>query len=226
MTRIMKIKYCLPIIKNSKEEILEYVKKYRDEYQYLEIWLDPIKDLDNAFVDRLIYMLQDQLILLFHREEKIKTRLSPEKKKEILTLLEKEKTFIDLDLSETEELNYLQELNKVRTIISYHNYKETPVDLAEIIKRMDSFHPTMYKIATKCKNETDALKLLLLQQNLRLQNKKHIVLGMEKFGTITRVFGTLWGNEMIYAPQTKKEASAPGQLTKAQLEEIFLILNS
>ena len=44
---------------------------------------------------------------------------------------------------------------------------------------------------------------------------------MGEFGTITRIFGTLWGNEMIYAPKEKKNASAPGQLTKIQLETIF-----
>src|SRR5205823_6146188 len=114
---------------------------------------------------------------------------------------------------------------KIKTIISYHNYKKTPVDLVTIIKQMDEHHPSIYKIATICNNEIDALKLLLLQQNLRAQNKRHIILGMGEFGTITRVFGTLWGNEMIYAPQTEQEASAPGQLTKNQLEEIFRILN-
>jgi 3-dehydroquinate dehydratase len=70
------------------------------------------------------------------------------------------------------------------------------------------------------------LKLLLLQQNLKAQNKKHIVLGMGEFGTITRVFGTLWGNELIYAPISKGEASAPGQLTKQELENIFKDLNA
>ena len=96
----------------------------------------------------------------------------------------------------------------------------------EKIKLMDVISPTVYKIATMCNNETDALKLLLLQQNLKAQNKKHIVLGMGEFGTITRVFGTLWGNKIIYAPVTKKEASAPGQLTKQELEKIFTELST
>lgn len=221
----MKINYCLPIIKKSQQEVLEAVKKYRNEYEYLEIWLDPIKEIDNPFVDKLIYMLQDKLILLFHRGNEIKTTLSAEQKKKILDLLDGSQSFIDLDISEDEELAYLKRI-KVKTIISYHNYKETPVDLAEIIKRTDKFFPEIYKIATKCNNETDALKLLLLQQNLKSQNKKHIVLGMGEFGTITRVFGTLWGNELIYAPVSKDEASAPGQLTKNELEKIINILRS
>ena len=219
----MKINYCLPIIKKSKEDVIDTISKYRNEYQYLEIWLDPIKDVDDAFIDKLIYMLQDKLILLFHRGDKIKSQFSIEKKKKILDLLDKSQSLIDLDLSEKDELIYLKKLN-VKTIISYHNYKETPVDLVEILKQMDTYHPNIYKIATMCITQTDALKLLLLQQNLRVQNKRHIVLGMGKFGTITRVYGTLWGNELIYAPQTQQEASAPGQLTKGELEKILKIL--
>jgi 3-dehydroquinate dehydratase type I len=219
------INYCLPIIKKSKQEVLDTIAKYRNEYAYLEIWLDPIKDIDNAFVDKLLYMLQDKLILLFHRGNKYHTKLSKEQKRKILDLIDGSQSFLDLDISEKDALVYVKKL-KIKTIISYHNYKETPVDLAEIIKHMDSFDPSIYKIAVTCNNETDALKLLLLQQNLKSQNKKQIVLGMGEFGTITRVFGTIWGNELIYAPITKEEASAPGQLTKQELENIFKELNA
>src|SRR6185437_17127186 len=213
----MKINYCLPIIKNSKKEVLEIIQKKRNEYEYVEVWLDSIKDIDKPFVDQLIYMLQDKLILLFHRGNKIKSRLSSEEKKGIFDLLDNSKSFIDLDLSEKDELAFIKKL-KIKAIISYHNYEETPVDLANIIKQMDPLQPDVYKIATMCENEMDALKLLLLQQNLKAQNKSHVVLGMGEFGTITRVYGTLWGNELIYAPNTKQEASAPGQLTKSELE--------
>src|SRR6185312_12641996 len=103
----MKINYCLPIIKKSKKEVLDTVAKYRNEYEYLEIWLDPIEDIDNPFVDKLIYMLQDKLILLFHRGEKIKS-ISKEQKEKILDLLDEQQSFIDLDLSEKEEIAYVK----------------------------------------------------------------------------------------------------------------------
>ncbi len=223
----MKINYCLPIIKNSKKEVLDTIAKYRNEYQYIEVWLNPIIDLDNQFINKITYMLQDKLIILFSRGKKMQNNNLHERKLSLLDLLDGEKSFLDLDISEEDELTYLRKKQlKIRTIISYHNYKETPVNLSEIIKEIDIYHPTIYKIATMCENETDALKLLLLQQNLRTQNKKHIVLGMGEFGTITRVYATLWGNELIYAPKLSSEQSALGQLTKNQLENIFKQLNS
>jgi len=221
----MKINYCLPIIKKTKQEILDSVTSYRNEYEFLEIWLDPIEDLDTPFVDKLIYMLQDKLILLFQRGNTIKTNMKKEEKKKILDLLDGSQSFIDLDLSEKEELEYLKKIH-VKTIISHHDYQKTPIDFKNIVKQMDKLHPDIYKIATMCQNETDALKLLSLQQNLKAQNKRHIVLGMGDFGTITRVYGTLWGNELIYAPFNKHDASAPGQLTKQELENIFKELDA
>src|SRR5215469_4612561 len=106
----MKINYCLPIIKKSKQEVLDAVKKYRNEYEYLEIWLDPIKDIDNPFVDKLIYMLQDKLILLFHRGNEIKTKLSAEQKRKMLDLLDKSQSYIDLDMTEEEELSHIKKV--------------------------------------------------------------------------------------------------------------------
>ena len=108
-------------------------------------------------------------------------------------------------------------------LLSYHNYDSTPSDdeLLKIITTMEKYHPMIYKIATLCQTEQDAIRLLELQQALKQQKKKHIVLGMGEYGTITRIFGSLWGNEMIFAPKEKSEASAPGQLTKKQLKKIF-----
>ena len=49
---------------------------------------------------------------------------------------------------------------------------------------------------------------------------------MGEFGVVSRVFGALWGNEMTFAPAVKTEQSAPGQLTRSQLENIFKELES
>ncbi len=221
----MKINYCLPILNKTKEQVIKLINENREEYQYFEVWLDTIDGIDNIFVNKLVNTLGDKIIFLFHRGILKNPGIDPERKFQILDLLDKTQAFLDLDLSETKELDYIKNKKlKNNLIVSYHNYEETPVDLTEIIKNMDSYHPAIYKVATKCNYETDALKLLLLQQNLRIQNKRHIVLGMGEFGTITRVYGTLWGNELIYAPFKKIEETAPGQLTKQELKKIMKIL--
>lgn len=223
----MKIKYCLPIFKKTKQEVLETIQNNLSEYKYFEVWLDYIENIDNIFVNKLVNLLGERLIVLFHRGILKNSGIENEKKLRILDIIDGSKSYFDLDISETKELEYIEKKNlNIKKIISYHNYEATPADLTEIIKQMDKWHPTIHKISTKCANEMDALKLLLVQQNFRVRDKRHIVLGMGEFATITRVFGTLWGNELIYAPKTKQEASAPGQLTKKGLEEIFSVLNT
>jgi len=221
----MKIRYCLPVLKKSKKEVIQCIEENSNNYDYFEVWLDYITDIDNIFVKEIVNKYENNLICLFQRGNKKIPGINNAKKLQIIELLQNTACYIDLDISEINELDYIQKKNiAVKKIISYHNYQETPNNLPEIVKQIQEFKPDIYKIATFCNTPTDALKLLLLQQNLQLQNKHHIILGMGKFGTITRVYGTLWGNELIYAPLSVKEVSAPGQLQKKELEEIFKIL--
>jgi 3-dehydroquinate dehydratase len=60
--------------------------------------------------------------------------------------------------------------------------------------------------------------------DLREAGRKCIVLGMGKHGTITRVFGPMWGNEMSFTPIEAAEKSAPGQITIDKLDSIMQAL--
>jgi len=225
----MNINYCLPIIKNNKKDILQEISENKKNYQYFEIWIDYIEDLDKEFIEDLIELVGNKLIFLFRRKNSEKSKLNFRDKLVILSILKEFKVFVDLDINiNKKEIGYLElGKGKILTIISYHNYKKTPTDrtLKSVVEKAKKKNPAIIKISTFCKGEFDALRLLMLQQELKKQKKKHIVLGMGKFGTITRVFGTLFGNEMIFAPVNIEEKSAEGQLTKKYLEKIFKALN-
>ncbi len=226
----MKIKYCLPIIKNSKEEVLQEVLQNMDSYDFFEVWIDYIENSDESFIKNLTDKYQERLILVFRRKNLEKTKLSFEQRIKILFSLENAQTLVDLDITtQKEELNYIKNQGlKVSTIISYHNYEATPSDknLKEIINIMKPYRPTIFKIATMCTNSEEAFRLLQFLLYLKKENLPYIVLGMGQTGNITRIFGTLWGNQMIFAPYEKRQQSAPGQLTKSELETIFDILKN
>lgn len=221
----MQKKYCLPIIKYKKNDVLETIRTNIGDYVYFEIWLDYIDDLDGAFIKDLEKLLKKRLILLFRRQNLEKIKMDLEERLKIISLLENSKSFLDLDVFDQKyELDYIKN-NKleISTVISYHNYKQTPEDekLKEILDTMNKHKPKVYKIATMCNSRSDALRLLELLLQLKEKDLKCIILGMGKSGVITRIFGTLWGNEMIFAPIENKEQSASGQLTRGQLEKIF-----
>jgi 3-dehydroquinate dehydratase I len=225
----MRIQYCLPIIKNSKKEVVRMMESNKKDYQYFEVWLDYIQDIDESFVKKVADHWRDKVVFLFHRGAFNGVELTKEKKLSLISVLDNTGAVLDLDISEIDKLVYLQEKKlTIKKIISYHDYNKTPDEetLGKIISQMDIYQPTIYKIATKCKNANEALRLLELLVSLKSNNKKAIILGMGEFGTITRVYGTLWGNELIYAPKEHNDASAPGQFTKNELDKIFSILNS
>ncbi len=210
--------------------MLSMINNSESNYDYFEIWLDYIIDLDNDFVKTLIEDFQGKLVLLFRRQNLEAIHMDLQKRKDTISSLENTNSLLDLDISmQQEELEYIKENNlNVKLITSYHNYDETPGSdtLQKTISEMDYYNPHIYKIGTLCQTENDAVTLLQILLILKQQEKKYIVLGMGEKGNITRIFGTLWGNEMIFAPKEKTENSAPGQLTKSQLEDIFSVLSS
>lgn len=214
--------YCLPIIKKDKKKILEIVEKNKNSYSYFEIWLDYIQDLNEDFIENLIQKYPNKIIFLFRRQALEKNKMTASKKKELLVFLANKKAFVDLDISQQEELNFL-DISKYNLILSYHDYTKTPENenLYKIIKTMEKYNPSIYKISTFCVKDQDPLRLLNLLLQLKSENKKFIILGMGHKGLITRIFGSYLGNELIFAPKKIKEQSAQGQLTLKQFKTIF-----
>lgn len=221
----MQKKYCIPIIKNRKNDILTVIRSNITDYNYFEVWLDYIDELDEAFIEELKKLLKERLILLFRRQNLAEMKMGLGERLNMLSLLNNCQSIIDLDVfDQKEELEHIRNSRlEVKTIVSYHNFRETPNDkkLREIVDIMKIYKPSIFKISTRCNSRQDALRLLQLLLELKSRNLKCIVLGMGQFGVITRIFGTLWGNELIFAPEILAEKSAEGQLTRNQLRAIF-----
>lgn len=219
-------KYCLPIIKNTKKEVLKSLKV--KDYDFYEIWLDYIKDLDDKFLIDIATNYKGKLVFLFRRQRLEMIKLPLERRQQIITLLSNYKIYLDLDfLSQYEELEYLKKHPKIKLILSYHNYKETPkLDyLWSMVSKMRKYNPQIFKIATYCQKGTDGLNLLTFLLKLKGERLKYIILGMGMKGQITRVFGAAWGNEFNFTPIDIKEKTAEGQLTKKQMENILKEIN-
>jgi 3-dehydroquinate dehydratase-1 len=220
-----KINYTIPIIVSTVAEAEKMIKDHISSYSFLEIWLDYITDLNTESLASLISLLNGQGIFLFRRKNLEHTILSQGKRFEFISLLTSKNCLIDLDLtSQLEELDYLHSLSgSKRLISSYHNYSHTPTlsELHSLLSTMERYSPEIFKFSALCNDPEDALRLLQFQLELKEQKLKHIVLGMGEHGVVTRIFGTIWGNELVFAPLSKDSSSAPGQLSKVALEAIF-----
>jgi len=220
--------YCLPIIKFSKSEVLEQIETHQAAYSYFEVWLDYVRDLDEAFVRELTGRLQGQLVVVFRRQGLEAIHMKLEERLAFLRLFDGTPVLVDLDLDSQEpELDYIRQHKMViQSVVSYHNYDLTPdgSELRQIVARMEAYAPAVYKVSAMCQTEHDAVRLLGLLLSLKAAGRRYIVLGMGEPGVVTRIFGTLWGNTLVFAPETIAESSAPGQLTRAQLDSILSTL--
>lgn len=217
----MKPNYCLPIIDPSREAVLDTVRGNLDGYRYFEVWLDYVDGADTPFLKELAGLLDERLVVTFRRRELEEPKMDAGKRRELLESLAGTPVLVDLDVkTQQDDLKQAQDL---QLIASYHNYQETPdtLQLEEILDTMKAYRPAVYKLSTLCRTEGDAVRLLQALIKLKSEGVRAIVSGMGENGMITRVFGPLWGSEMAFAPLGQQGASAPGQLTKAQLETIY-----
>jgi 3-dehydroquinate dehydratase-1 len=218
-------KYCLPIMKRHRAEVQESVESNIDKFRFIEIWVDYITDLEPGFLTSLVGMYPNRLILVFRRQNLEPMKMAPAERFKVIESMARKQVLIDLDISvQADEIARVQtERIPLKTILSYHNYSFTPSDteLRSLTGRMQGWNAHITKVATFCNNQRDALRLLSLLIDLREAGQRCIVLGMGKHGVITRVFGTVWGNEMAFTPIDGHNRSAPGQLTVDKMDSIM-----
>lgn len=222
----MKPNYCLPILELDRNKVLETVRGNLDGYRYFEVWLDYAGEPDAAFVNELADLLGERLVVNFRRRDLEPPEMHDQKRWELLESLVGTPVLVDLDV--TTQQAELGRARNLQLITSYHNYRETPdtLQLEAVLDTMKTYRPAVYKLSTLCRTEGDAVRLLQILIKLRSEGSRAIVSGMGKHGAVTRVFGPLWGGEMVFAPLDSQSASAPGQLTKAQLETIYKELSN
>lgn len=199
-----------------------------------EVWLDYVEGDLQGLLTQLLETHRDRVVFLFRRLQLEGARLKTDVAAQLIDQIVHKGGWLDLDVAtQTQETAQYVKVTRqnpggARLIASYHNYEATPSlsELKEIIESMRSLEPEVYKLATFCQTRQDALHLLTLLNLMREQGMKAIVLGMGVHGLVTRIVGTIWGNYLCFAPESLGTASAPGQLTYYQMQNILNSLES
>lgn len=209
------------------KKVRKIISVSEQEFDFFEIWVDYLDDFSNEELKSFINDLKGKLIVVMRRKNCIKAKMPLTKRKEVISTMKGSEAIVDLDIDlNHEELIYLNRKQRIKLIVSYHNYFVTAneEDLYKITSRILSYKPDIIKIATMCKKPDDALLLLQLLRKLKNENRKCIVLGMGQEGIITRIAGVLWGNELSYTPINSGGATAAGQMTKRESEKLLNLI--
>ncbi len=109
-------------------------------------------------------------------------------------------------------------------VLSYHNFVETPENYMEIMSELTSLSPAVVKMAVMAHTEQDVLDVMNYTRGFKTLNAEqaYATMSMGKLGMLSRIAGSITGSCWTFA--SLDEASAPGQLSLANMQKILTVL--
>jgi 3-dehydroquinate dehydratase-1 len=141
---------------------------------------------------------------------------------QLLTAVELGASMVDVELSLKSLHKVVPQLKtKAVCVISYHNFRETlPFRaLASIAERQLAAGADICKIVTMAGSYDDNITILRLIKQFPENDIVALTMGRE--GLMSRILAPLAGGFFTYASIEKGKESAPGQITVAELREIY-----
>ncbi len=136
-------------------------------------------------------------------------------------------SYVDIEVESSpsfvKEITNHAKRSETEVIVSYHNFKLTPVrpDLIQMVTRCYDRGGNIAKIATRVNSMEDTRNLFSLYD---LPGRK-VVIGMGREGRISRIMAPYLGAEFTFASLEPGGETAPGQLSVKQLNEIYKVIN-
>lgn len=123
--------------------------------------------------------------------------------------------YIDIEWDARERFSHP---GRARLIVSHHDFKETPANIAEIARRIEATDADIVKVATMANTPADNVTMLRV---LRAARKPTIALTMGEHGNLLRILGPKEKAFLVYASLDTGRESAPGQVPVNELVEVF-----
>ncbi len=212
---------CVPIFEKNYESVLEAARNSVNAgADLIELRIDAMDHPNPDDVEDIIKNINHPIIATNRMaEEGGFFKGSEAERIEILIAAAKHADIIDIELQTNED--YLNKIIKTSksTIISYHNFKETPSQdvLLKVVNQGRNLGD-IAKFAVMPKTLSDTLIVL----NVLTQVEDTIGISMGELGRYTRVVAPLFGSPITFA--SVDTISAPGQLdiytTKNFLDKI------
>ena len=107
---------------------------------------------------------------------------------------------------------------ETKRIISYHNFEETPLHLADVYEDLCTKDPDIVKIATMANTPSDNVRMLELVARAKVPT---IGFCMGEPGTMSRVLCGKFGSPFTYASFSNERKLAPGQLSFKEMQQMY-----
>jgi len=123
--------------------------------------------------------------------------------------------YVDL---EEDVAKVIRRYGKTKRIVSYHDFRQTPEDLASIHARLAALDADVVKLATMANSPHDNLRMMQLVHSA---NVPTIGICMGDLGTPSRILCRRFGSPFTYASFHHERLLAPGQLSFDQMVNVY-----
>lgn len=203
-----KNKLCVVIPGPSFEEARQQIEKARASADLLEFRVDLFQFSEQKLLQQLREISSLPVIFTLRH---IFDGNHTEYLKHLLSL---KPEYIDIEWNVAPEIfkNIQQQLPEVQLICSLHDFEKTTPDLESLFQKMLLCPAHIYKIATMARSSLDAMRMLQFIRDQVQKGRKIIGICLGENGQLTRIVGTIFGNEFTYASLDASCRTAPGQV--------------
>ena len=123
--------------------------------------------------------------------------------------------YVDLELDIAKSI---PRYGTTKRIVSYHNFDETPVELAKIHKQLAACDPDIVKLVTTANWPGDNARVLELVARAKVPT---VAFCMGEIGTVSRILCGKFGSPWTYATFSRERELAPGQLSFDEMKKLY-----
>ncbi len=211
---------CIPIIASNTDDALRDMAEASKVADIIELRLDYIKNPD------LKHLLERRIkpVIVTNRPVREGGRFEGSEEERIALLklaMQMQADFVDIEHDSIQNIHRdTVHQSPTKIIVSYHNFRETPGDLAATYQRLGRHGADIVKIVTYATDITDNVKIYRLLQQAQ---SPLISFCMGELGMISRILYKRFGSYLTFAALQKGKESAPGQININELLNIYQI---
>ncbi|MDI1240772.1 MAG: shikimate dehydrogenase [bacterium] len=139
--------------------------------------------------------------------------------KKVLPILAGRDLLIDLEA----DINFPLRFDETKVIRSAHFFHDPLVDLRPTFFELSDLGDGLIKIAAAASDMIDTLPVWKLTETAEREERNLIPIAMGEPGKWTRILGPAYGAWMTYAALDFNAATAPGQITAADLIDVYRV---
>jgi len=224
-------KICVPVCVRQLDELPRALNAADKVADIVEVRADCLAFADAAAVAENVRNLERPLILTLRSSEQGgPSQNDLDARRHFWTSLHDlpADALIDLELDLVEEFSQSESAGRLpidwpNVICSHHDFDRIPDNLREIFDRMVRTPAGTIKIAVQAADATDCLAVFDLLHQAQRVGRELIAIAMGQAGLMTRILGPSRASLLTYGSIDDESGTAPGQLTAAELRDVYRI---